>query len=109
MSEGKYKEATCNVSVVQAVTSLELAETSGLVYVGKTVQLKPKILPQNAANKKLTRVSSDESIATVNANGQIKGIAPGAVVITAYSSKSEKVERYINEADLASASILWIK
>ena len=89
-SKGK-KAATCNVNVVQAVTSLELAETSGVVYVGKTVQLKPTIQPQNAANKKLTWSSSDESIATVNANGQIKGVNVGEVKITATSTDGPSI------------------
>ena len=89
-SKGK-KAATCNVNIVQAVTSLELAETAGVVYVGKTVQLKPTIQPQNAANKKLTWTSSDDSIATVNANGQIKGITVGDVKITATSADGPSI------------------
>lgn len=90
-SKGK-KAATCNVNVVQAVTSLELTETSGIIYVGKPTQLKPTIEPKNAANKKLTWTSSNEEIATVNANGQIKGIKPGEVVITASSSDGPSVK-----------------
>ena len=90
-SKGK-KAATCNVNVVQAVTSLNLAETSGTIYVGKPVQLKPTIQPQNAANKKLMWTSSNESIATVTANGQIKGLTPGEVVITASSSDGPSVK-----------------
>ena len=90
-SKGK-KAATCNVNVVQAVTSLVLTETSGIIYVGKPTQLKPTIEPKNAANKKLTWTSSNEEIATVNANGQIKGITPGEVVITASSSDGPSVK-----------------
>ena len=90
-SKGK-KAATCNINVIQAVTSLELAETSGTIYVGKPVQLKPTIQPQNAANKKLTWSSSNEEVATVNANGQVKGIMPGEVEITATSSDGPSVK-----------------
>lgn len=90
-SKGK-KAATCNVNVVQAVTSLELAEKSGTIYVGKPVQLKPTIQPQNAANKKLTWASSNEEVATVNANGQVKGLMPGEAVITATSSDGPSVK-----------------
>ena len=89
-SKGK-KAASCTVSVVQAVTALELPESSGTVFVGKPVQLKPVIQPKNAANKKLTWSSSDESIATVSANGQIRGLMPGEVVITAASADGPTV------------------
>lgn len=89
-SKGK-KTATCNVNVVQAVTSLELEETSGIIYVGKTMQLKPTIQPKNAANKKLVWTSSNENIATVNANGTVKGIDVGNVTITASSADGPSV------------------
>ncbi len=82
----------CNINVVQAVTSIELAETSGTVYVGKPFQIKPTIQPQNAANKKLTWSSNDETVAVVSSNGQIKGIAPGEVEITAVSSDGPSVK-----------------
>ena len=90
-SKGK-KAATCNVKVVQAVTSIELAETSGTIYVGKPVQLKPTVQPQNAANKKLTWASNDEAVATVSAGGQVKGIAPGKAVITASSADGPSIK-----------------
>ena len=90
-SKGK-KTATCNVSVAQAVTSLVLPESTGVVYVGKQVQLKPTIQPSNARNKKVTWSSSDERVATVNNNGQVKGVSPGVVTITGTSSDGPSVD-----------------
>ena len=79
------KEAKCNVTVTQAVTEVKLNEISGTVFVGKPVTLKATIEPKTAKNKKVEWTSSNESIATVSANGQVKGVAPGSAVITAKS------------------------
>ncbi len=83
-SKGK-KTATCNINVIQAVTSLALPEKTGDVFVGKPLQLKPKIEPQNAGNKKLIWTSENEEIAKVNGNGIVTGVSPGKVTITASS------------------------
>ena len=83
-SKGK-KTATCTVNVTQAVTALSLPETSGTIHVGKAVRLTPTIEPQNAGNKKLIWTSEDEKIATVNANGEIRGRQSGTTIITVAS------------------------
>lgn len=84
-SKGK-KTATCRVCVSQAVTSVEMKESSGTIYVGgKPVQLRATVQPLKAMNKKIIWSSSNEEIATVAANGQVKGLKPGSVVITAKS------------------------
>ena len=46
------------------------------------------MLPKDTNNKKLTWSSSDESIATVNREGRVKGIQPGTVTITAATTWS---------------------
>ena len=79
------KEAKCNVTVAQAVTAVKLNETSGTVYVGKLFTLKATVEPATAKNKKVEWSSSNESVATVTATGQVKGVSPGTVVITAKS------------------------
>lgn len=79
------KEAKCNVTVTQAVTEVKLNETSGTVFVGKPVTLKATVEPKTAKNKKVEWSSSNENVATVSANGQVKGVAPGSAVITAKS------------------------
>ncbi len=86
------RAATCTVNVVQAVTSLELPENAGTVYVGKTVRLQPVIGPKNAGNKKLVWTSDHEETATVNADGYIRGISPGTAVITGTSADGLSVQ-----------------
>lgn len=92
-SKGK-KEAKCNVTVSQAVTAVTLNEFSGEVYVGKTFALKATLEPKNAANKKITWSSDDESVATVSANGQVKGVSVGRAVITATSADGPSASFY---------------
>ncbi|MBR2660986.1 MAG: Ig-like domain-containing protein [Clostridia bacterium] len=64
------------------VESITLDQSSAVVSVGKTLNVKAAIAPKNATAKKLEWSSSDEAIATVQ-NGKVKGIAPGTATITA--------------------------
>lgn len=79
------KKATCQISVTQAVTAITIAEEkiTNPLPVPKTFQIKATVEPADAGNKKLIWTSSDENIATVSANGNIKGVSTGTVVITA--------------------------
>lgn len=79
------KKATCQISVTQAVTAITIAEEkiTNPLPVPKTFQIKATVEPADAGNKKLIWASSDENIATVSANGNVKGVSPGTVVITA--------------------------
>ena len=79
------KKASCSVNVVRGVEKVEIQEAPEVFYVGKQAQLKAAIAPQDAANKKLTWTSSDESVATVSAAGVVKGVSVGTVTITAAS------------------------
>ena len=79
------------------VTSVEVTVEAGTtVSVGKTLQATATVKPGNATNKKVMWKSSDESIATVDANGVITAKKAGKVVITATSTdgtdKSGSVE-----------------
>ena len=60
------------------------------MQVGKTSTLKVIITPTNATNKKLTYLSANTKIATVDKNGNIKGIITGKTVITVTSSSNKK-------------------
>ena len=49
---------------------------------GKSVQLKSKVSPSTASNKKLTYTSSKKSVATVSASGKVTGKKAGTATIT---------------------------
>lgn len=53
------------------------------VKLGQEIQLIAVVLPNNATNKNVTWVSSNESIATVDSNGKVVGLKKGVVTITA--------------------------
>jgi uncharacterized protein YjdB len=65
------------------VDSVTLDKTKADVNVGKTVRIVPTVAPDNADDKSVTWKSSDEKIATVDKDGNVKGVAVGNATITA--------------------------
>lgn len=80
---------TVNVNEV-FVTSAKLNTTSIEINKGSTYTLVSDILPSNATNKKVTWSSSDNNIATVDANGIVTGKSTGTVTITVKTSDGSK-------------------
>lgn len=81
----------------QAPIEVEKIEISGkeTVKAGKSITLKAIVTPSNASNPVVTWKSSDNTIATVNANGKVTGKNVGYVVITATSTDgTEKYATY---------------
>ncbi|TXK85386.1 DUF5057 domain-containing protein [Paenibacillus sp. N3.4] len=66
------------------ITSVKLDNAK--IRVGETAPISTVILPANASNKTLTWVSNHPEWATVDTNGNVRGIAPGEAVITATST-----------------------
>lgn len=64
-----------------APESVEINEAE-TVAAGRKIQLTWNVLPQNAFNKAVTFSSSDESIASVDANGLVTGVSVGNAIIT---------------------------
>lgn len=68
----------CVVTIQEAVTSITLATgDSQTLFVGAQFTIVPEVLPIDAPNKAVTYVSSNESIATVDANGVVTAIMGG--------------------------------
>ena len=87
-------KATCTITVKSstiAVTKLTLSESSAEVSVGKTLTLSCTIEPTDATNKELIWSSSDETIATVDAQGVVSGVKAGTVTITVASKSNPSV------------------
>ena len=78
--DGTYQGATCIVTVVQGATGVELPATE-TVSIGDSIALTANVLPDYASNKEVTWSSSDESIATVDKNGNVTGKKEGTVSI----------------------------
>ena len=87
------KTATCTITVTEKdvdVQEIILTPVDSTISGNKTTQVVAEIKPQNATNRELVWTSSDDSIATVDANGVVRGIKNGVVTITA-KTKDGKV------------------
>ena len=60
-----------------SVSSVNLNNTSVNITTGNTTQFSATVSPSNATNQTLTWSSSNPSIATVNSNGLVTGVAAG--------------------------------
>ena len=72
-----------------AVSSIYLDSYSEEIYVGKSIRLTYSISPANATNASLTWKSSNESVATVDSNGNVRGISTGKATITVSSANGK--------------------
>jgi hypothetical protein len=80
--DGGGASATCEVTVMQLVTSIVLSETNISLPMDGYKKLTATVLPSNASNKNVTWSSSDESIAIVDHTGKVTAIAEGTCTIT---------------------------
>ncbi len=92
--EGNFK-ATCLVTVSEDKISVVGVHITGdtTVYVGKTIKLKADIRPAEATDKTVTWTSSNKNIATVDNNGNVKGISEGKATITVTTKDGEKTDK----------------
>lgn len=89
-TDGSNLSASCTVTVSQLISSLSLNASSIELYTGNEKQITVNINPSNATNKTLKWSSNNNSIATVNGNGIVKGVAPGTVTITCNTTDGSK-------------------
>lgn len=90
VSDGKAKitlkydgsQTDFDVRVITPIKTISFTTTNSVIRVGKELQLKLKTTPSNASIDSLRYESSDEEIATVNANGIVTGVSDGKVTIT---------------------------
>ena len=80
-----YVASYMDTEAYRDAESIELNKTSLQLNAGEKAQLVATVLPNEATNKVALWKSSDESIAKVDANGNITAIKAGNVTITAYN------------------------
>jgi uncharacterized protein YjdB len=89
VTDNNKKTAYCTVIVVPvAVTSVELGETEIQLELFRSKLLTHTVLPADAANKRVTWESSDESTVTVS-DGYVTAVALGSAVITVQTVDGE--------------------
>lgn len=74
-----------------AVTGVTLDKsTAKLTAKGHTVDLTATVAPENATNKKVTFTTSNEKVATVDANGKVTAAGNGTATITVTTEDGKK-------------------
>lgn len=78
--------ASCTVKVLQHVTSVTLEKHTSTLNVGEQELMRASILPENADDKTVKWTSSDNTIASVDANGNVTALKPGETWIKVISN-----------------------
>lgn len=74
-----------------SVSGVTVSPTALRLKVGETTVIKATVLPADATNKEVSWLSSDPAIATVSPTGEVRGIAPGKVTVTAITKDGAKM------------------
>ena len=72
------------------VTDIEISDYEEELNVDSLLSLSVTVLPKDATDAEVTYKSSNDQIATVNSSGEVKGIAPGEVIISISAGKITK-------------------
>ena len=75
--------ATCQVTVLQPVTGINLNKSSLTMDALGTFQMTASVYPDSANDKRITWSSSDPAIASVDENGLVTALKKGKATITA--------------------------
>lgn len=87
-------KAETKVTVGKAIESITLDSNEGVLTVGNTHTIKATVFPEDATDKVVTWKSSDESIATVDAEGNVTAKDTGNVTIMAVNSDGDVSSTY---------------
>lgn len=76
-------KAMCNITVNVPVSSLTLDSKTKIIEIGKSERITYTIAPKNATNNTIIWTSTDQSVATVDATGNVTAKAVGQTTIIA--------------------------
>lgn len=76
----------------QPVESVTLDKTTATIEVEEALQLNATVLPMEAGNKNIIWTSSNETVATVSAEGVVTGLTVGTTTITATSEDNNEIK-----------------
>lgn len=80
--DGTALSAACKVTILPAIESVELNYTTLSLRPEGTAQLTYTVAPEEALADNATYTSSDEAVATVDAEGNVTAVADGTATIT---------------------------
>ncbi len=85
------KRATASVTVLQAVSGIELDQPEIIMNKNTYSVIKATVMPENASQKALLWESSDPSVVRVS-NGQLTAVSTGDAIITCSSTDGSNVK-----------------
>ncbi|MDO5382409.1 MAG: Ig-like domain-containing protein [Eubacteriales bacterium] len=91
-ADGSGVTASCIVRVVNPVTGITIEPNTVRLLVGDSAKVKAVVTPENATIKDVEWTSSNESIATVDEDGEIFALSTGKVKITATSQDGNNIK-----------------
>ena len=80
--DGSGKMASCKITVKLSVTGIRLNKSKATLRKGAALQLKAKVTPAKANNKKVSWKSSNKRVATVSKSGKVTAKGKGTATIT---------------------------
>ena len=91
------KGASITITVAKApenvvITKIELNQNNVTLAVSNTVKLSATITPSTATNPTINWSSSNQTVATVDSSGTVKGLSAGTATITAASADGSNVK-----------------
>ncbi|MDD3218553.1 MAG: Ig-like domain-containing protein [Lachnospiraceae bacterium] len=100
--------ATCTVTINDfvSVTGIKLDKSTMSLVAGKSGKLTATTAPTDATKPVVTWTSDDPTIATVDAEGNVKAIKAGQTKIWATASDGSKITTYADGNDTLTASCL---
>ncbi len=103
--------AVCHVTVIQPVTGVSLTPSGIFMVVGgEPGKLKADVTPNNADNKSVTWSSSNESVATVDENGNVTAVGTGTSTVTVTTADGGYTAScVVNAIDPSTATFAVIK
>ena len=95
-ANGKKLKTSVKIQVNRPVAQLVSSKTEVQLAVGKRESIKISVTPNTASDKNVVFTSSNESVATVDKKGGIKGISAGSCIITAVSTSNPEISTVID-------------
>ena len=76
-ARGRAVSGSCEVTVIQTVTSLDGPQETIVIQTGEKKTLELIIAPENASNRTVLYTSTDPEVASVDANGTVTAVSCG--------------------------------
>ena len=119
-NDGSGLSASCSVTVIKPVSSIQLNKTSLVLYRGAsdvTETLTVSVIPSDASDTPFTWLSSNVSVAAVSSSGVVTGKSKGTATITvsandgsgASSTCEVEVKQYVTSISLNPTSLILNK